>query len=352
LLVFVPFMAVGALLAFRLPRNPIGWIFLLVSLGVVLGTDAGAYALRAYRIDQHGLPLSRLAVAVATGWIAFVLLPLPILLFPDGQVGGRGWRWTLRLYLAVAAMFAVAIGEHDIHAFTDRMVKVDSSGELAGGSSHGVLAVVAGFGLGVMAVISLSWVGRLLIHFRRSAGDERQQLKWLIAGGATCIGGFVISILLTGVHSEPWHAIANGGPFAIAALPLAIGVGIFRYRLYELDRLISRTISYLLVTGLLVGVFAGIVLLTTRVLPFSSPVGVAASTLAAAALFNPLRHRIQRLVDRRFNRARYDAEAILTAFSGRLRHTVNLMTIEEELLQAVNVSLAPGHTSLWIKPPA
>jgi hypothetical protein len=174
LVVFVPFMAVGVLLAFRLPRNPIGWIFLVLSFGVVLGTDAGAYALRAYRIDQHGLPLSRLAVAVATGWIAFVLLPLPILLFPDGQVGGRGWRWTLRLYLAVAAMFAAAIGAHDIHAFTDRTV----------------------------------------------------------------------------------------------------------------------------------------------------------------------------------NRARYDKEAILTAFSGRLRRTVDLMTIEEELLEAVNVSLAPGHTSLWIKPPA
>jgi hypothetical protein len=136
------------------------------------------------------------------------------------------------------------------------------------------------------------------------------------------------------------------------ALPISIAVGILKYRLYDIDRLISRTISYALLTGLLVGVFAVLVLVTTRILPFSSPVGVAASTLAAAGLFNPLRTRLQRLVDRRFNRARYDTETILAGFSGRLRETVDLVSIEEEFLAAVNVSVAPSKAALWIRPPA
>jgi hypothetical protein len=144
--------------------------------------------------------------------------------------------------------------------------------------------------------------------------------------------------------------VSDAGLLGTVALPVGLGVGILRYRLYEIDRLISRTISYLIVTGLLVGIFAGAVLLATRILPFSSPVAVAASTLNAAGLFNPLRHRVQHVVDRRFNRARYNAEAILAGFSSRLRQTVDLMTIERELLGAVNLSLAPGHASLWIKP--
>ena len=129
-----PFTVVGALLAVRVPANPIGWIFLLVSLGLLLGQDASSYAVRAYRIDGHGLPLSRLAVAVATGWVSFALLPLPILLFPDGQVSGRGWQWRLRVYLAVAAMVVGAVGVHDLSASTDAQIHVDSSGELAAGA--------------------------------------------------------------------------------------------------------------------------------------------------------------------------------------------------------------------------
>jgi hypothetical protein len=348
LLVFVPFVGVGVVLALRLPRNPIGWIFLFLALGVLLSVDAGAYALRAYRIDHRGLPLSRLAVVLATGWISFVLLPIPILLFPDGRVAGRAWRWTLRLYLVVGAMFAVAIGAHDLHAFTDRTFKVDSSGELAGRSGH-VESIVAGLGLAVMAVVTLSWVARLLFRYRRSAGDERQQYKWLFAGAATCLIGFLVSIPLNSVHSEPWHALAQAAPFAIVALPLGIGVAILRYRLYDLDRLISRTISYAILTGLLAGIFIGLVVLATDVLPFSSPVAVAASTLAAAALFNPLRLRIQRVVDRRFNRSRYDAEAVVSAFGSRLRDSVDLETVRRELENAVARTVEPTHVSLWLR---
>jgi hypothetical protein len=133
------------------------------------------------------------------------------------------------------------------------------------------------------------------------------------------------------------------------AVPVACGFAILRHGLYEIDRLISRTISYAIVTGLLVGTFLGIVVLATRVLPFSSPVAVAASTLAAAGLFNPLRLRVQRLVDRRYNRARYDAEATVAAFTARARDAVDLDTIGAELVRAVEQAISPAHASVWIR---
>ena len=134
-----------------------------------------------------------------------------------------------------------------------------------------------------------------------------------------------------------------------ASLPVAIGVAILRFRLYEIDRLVSRTLSYALLTGLLVGVFGGVVLLTTRVLPFSSPVAVAVSTLAAAALFNPLRRRVQRLVDHRFNRARYDRDALVARFAASLRDAVDSDTVVTELAGAAASSVEPAHISVWVR---
>jgi hypothetical protein len=162
------------------------------------------------------------------------------------------------------------------------------------------------------------------------------------------VGGFLTNTLSSSSGIE--GVVGSAGTVALLGLPLSIGVGILRYRLYDIDRLVSRTLSYALLTGLLVGVFVGLVLLTTRVLPFSSPVGVAASTLAAAALFAPLRNRLQRLVDRRFNRARYDAEATVTAFGARLRDAVDPETVLSELAAAAGGSLQPAHVSVWVKP--
>ena len=171
-----------------------------------------------------------------------------------------------------------------------------------------------------------------------------------MSGGAICIIGVVAGTALSSSGSTVLVAVSHAGFVAITALPICIGVGILKYRLYEIDRLISRTLSYLIVTGLLVGVFVGIVVLATDVLPFSSPVAVAASTLAAAALFNPLRKRVQHQVDRRFNRARYDAEATVTAFRVRLREAVDLETVQRELLRAADRAVEPAHTSLWVRP--
>jgi putative effector of murein hydrolase LrgA (UPF0299 family) len=352
LLIFVPFAAVGVLIAFRQPRNPIGWIMLLLATSFMVGADASAYSVAAYRAGHHGLPLARLAVFLTAGWIGFVLLlPLPILLFPDGHLPSPRWRWTLRLYLVCAAVVVVGLGIGEHGAFTDRRITVDSSGALAHtSSSSGLVAALTAVLFVAYVLLSLSWVVRQVVAYRRSTGERREQLKWLMSGGATAIIGLVISAALHGSRSPVLSAMAGVATVGLAAIPLGIGVGILKYRLYAIDRLISRTLSYLIVTGLLAGVFIGIVALATQVLPFSSPVAVAASTLAAAALFNPLRLRVQRLVDRRFNRSRYDAEAIVTAFTMRLRDAVDLDTVRSELLLAVDRAVEPAHASVWLRP--
>ena len=331
----VPFGIVGYVVARRQMRNPIGWILLGLAFLFLLASDAGQYAVMAYQHGYH-LPLARVAVFLAGWWIwLVVLLPLPVALFPDGRLSRR-WRFVLWGYLAVCGGLVAITTWRDIAGISARQIRIDSTGELlsAGGSSgaSGVLYVL-------VLAYCLVWVLKQVVSYRRSTGEYRQQLKWLLSGGVIALTGFVLTLALNGVAF-----------LAIIALPIGMGVGILRYRLYEIDRLISRTLSYLIVTGLLVSMFLGLVVLTTRVLPFSSPVGVAASTLAAAALFNPLRKRIQRLVDRRFNRARYDTEATVTAFRLRLREAVDLETVQGELLQVVAGAVEPAHASLWISP--
>ncbi len=188
----------------------------------------------------------------------------------------------------------------------------------------------------------LTWLVVQVPRYRRSSGERRQQLKWLYSG-ATC---FVVGVLMP---SSPQVSLALGA-LAMGVFPVCIGVAVLRYRLYEIDRIISRVISYAVVTVALGGVFAGLVVLATNVLPFKTPVAVAASTLAAAALFNPLRKRVQKIVDRRFNRARYNAEAVLAAFTARLRGTVDLDTVQGDLVAAVHYAFEPAHLSVWLTP--
>jgi len=351
----VAFGAVGIPVAWREPRNAIGWILLALPILVAVSTDAGMYSILAYRIDGHGLPLSRIAVALAPSWVWLQIgLPLPILLFPDGRLPRGRWRWTFWLYVLLAAGQIVDVfGAGAFDVATNRHIHIDSIGQLASldSTSSGFPTYLQDALIGAYILIPLSWVVRLLISYHRSTGDYRQQLKWLMCGASICITG-VISGALSNNTGGIVDTIGSAAFLGIFALPVSLAIGILKYRLYEIDRLISRTISYLILTGLLVGIFAGIVVLATRVLPFSSPVAVAASTLAAAGLFNPLRRRVQRIVDRRFNRARYDAEATVAVFTARLRDAVDLETVQRGLLEGVDQALSPAHASLWIRPPA
>lgn len=234
----------------------------------------------------------------------------------------------------------------------ERRIHIDSSGGLTvldNVKTYPWFAVVQALFFVVLLMSWLSWLVLQVVRFRRSTGERHEQLKWLLGGAACCVVALPI-LLATGNASTTLTEALNVAAFlGLAALPISIGVGILKYRLYEIDRLISRTLSYAVVTGVVVGLYVGIVTLVTRVLGFSSPVAVAVSTLAAVALFNPLRVRVQRVVDRRFNRARFDADATVATFAARLRDAVDLETVRTELLEVVNRAVEPSHASVWIR---
>ena len=223
---------------------------------------------------------------------------------PDSQSG---------LFLVAYAGMVTIIVTQGVH--------LDVSGGLAGfdhpsGSTAWVSKVNALFP--ALLVFWPVFAARLVLSWRGASGDRRQQLKWLMAGSTVAVAGFVISNTVPALDPG---AIAVG---VGVVLPVCLGVAILKYRLYDIDRIISRTLAYAIVTGVLVGVYTGLVLLATHVLSFASPEAVAASTLAAAALFSPVRRRVQHAVDRRFNRARYDADQTVAAFAARLKDAVDL----------------------------
>jgi len=352
----VPCAAVGFVVARRQPRNPLGWFMLAVGAGLVLSNDAGLYAVADYRLRHGDLPLGWVAVLLQPLWApSFVAYPLVILLFPDGRLSSRRWHWVLWSYLVVGAYLPVGIYEITIRTVIGHRIQVLANGDLAAvdhPSGGGVLSALVGVALPLLVVFWLAFFGRQAASFRRSSGERRQQLKWLMTGAAVFVIALILTVVVSIIDSHPSafvRVLIAIGALAVVALPVGIGVGILKYRLYEIDRLISRTLAYAVVTGLLVGGYVGLVLLATRVLSFSSPVAVAASTLAAAALFNPLRRRVQRVVDRRFNRARYDAEVTVAAFSTRLKDAIDLETVRTDLLDVVNRSLEPAHVSVWVR---
>jgi hypothetical protein len=202
----------------------------------------------------------------------------------------------------------------------------------------------------LLLALSAGFIAGQVLTWRRSSGDRRQQLKWLASGAAVAIAGLILGAAFgtTGPTTTVLEWIDNLFWFGLAALPVSMGVAILRYRLYDIDRIISRTLAYAIVTGLLIELYAGLVLLATGVLGLHSTVAVAAATLAAAALFSPLRRRVQQVVDRRFNRARYDADQTVAAFAARLKDAVDLDSVRNDLAGVVNRALEPAHISVWI----
>ncbi len=351
------FGGVGFVILRSQPRNLVGWAFLAAGLSMAATSDASSYAVMRYRLHEQ-LPLGPPALFLGALDLApFALVPLAFLFFPDGKLPTRRWRLVLWAYLGVLAVDLVARASAVYRAVADHAVRVDGNGTLEGVSrlTPSLLRPVD-HGLGLFALlVGITWAARQIVVYRQLEAERREQLKWLLGGAVAALLLGVMVVLLSSLDRQPSFVVnllSYLGQVAVIVLPVSVGVAILRYRLFEIDRLISRTLSYALVTALLVCVFAGIVFLTTRVLPFSSPVGVAASTLAAAALFNPLRRRVQQVVDRRFNRARYNAETIIASFAARLREAVDLEIVHSELLHAVDGAVHPSHASLWIRPPA
>ncbi len=346
--------AVGVIIAWRKPGNPLGWAFLAAGVCLTLAEDASFYMVADYRLRHGGLPLGWVAVLTQPGWApSIALLGVALLLFPDGRPPSRRGRWVLWAYLGVAALWIgstvvaslVAIAGHDVRVDSGGNLLVLSGNVTGPGAWFGVVELVF---FPALAVCWLASVAGQVVSFRRSSGERRQQLKWLLTGAVAGAAGLALAAGVHGTSGLPGlvsHVAATAG---LLALPVSMGVAVFKYRLFDIDRIVSRTLGYAIVTGLLVGVYAGLVLLATHVLSFKTPVAVAASTLAAAALFTPVRRRVQRIVDRRFNHARYDADRTVAAFTARLQDAVDLDTVRADLLTAVHRALEPAHASVWL----
>ena len=347
------FGVVGLVVAWRKPRNPLGWILLGGAVFGALSEDASFYAVADYRLHHGGLPLGWVALLAQPGWApGIVLLGLTVLLFPDGRPPSPRWRWVLWAYLATGLLWIAGAVTITVGAIIGHTTGVDPSGNLLllTGTDRAATwwNVVSNV---FFALLVVCWLGSLagqLLSYRRSSGERRQQLKWLMSGATAVVASLALKGVLSGAHGVLGAAGNVAGAAGLLALPVCMGVAIFRYRLFDIDRLISRTLAYAIVTALLIGVYAGVVLLATRVLPFHTPVAVAGATLLAAALFNPLRRRVQRIVDRRFNRARYNADTTVAAFAARLQDAVDLDTVRADLASVVQRSLEPAHLSVWI----
>jgi len=359
LLVVLPAVTVGTILATRLPRNAVGWLLLIggLTIAIILGTSA---------LADYGLNVRPGSVpgAVWLEWlnqwswlpvIACGVVYLP-LVFPTGRLLSPRWRIVTG---AGTVGFVVATAESSFAPFTPGSVPSAPQNPLAVtvGGPVGDFTALLGTGSHVVVIgtVFLS-LASLVIRRRRASGVERLQLKWFAAVIAIAAPAIVIALLTSNTSSGIIGDVSNVS-WAIAfigfaLLPVAIGIAILRYRLYDIDRLISRGLSYGVLTAILASLFVGVILGLQAVLaPFtgSNTLAVAGSTLLVAALFQPLRRRVQRLVDRRFNRARYDAERILADFAGRLRDEVDLAALEAEITATVSRTVEPVSVALWVR---
>jgi hypothetical protein len=298
-----PFVLAGCVVAWRKRGNPLGWIILGIGVCLALSEDAGFYAVANYRLRHGSLPLGWVALLAQPTWApAIVLFGLAVFLFPDGRPPSRWMRWMVWVVLAAGLVWIAAAFAMTVAAIIGHHLQVDPGGNLVvlDNNAHSAAwwnAVTTAASL----VLAVCWVAALAgqaFSYRRSSGERRQQLKWLLTGSVVAFIGLVPTFLFPSSSAIAGYAATVG----FAVILLCIGLAVLKYRLFDIDRVLSRTLTYAIVTGLLIGVYAGIVLLATQVLSFHTPVAVAASTLIAAALFNPVRRRVQRLVNRWFNR--------------------------------------------------
>jgi hypothetical protein len=345
LLALVSAATVGAVLASRRPRHPVGWLLLALGLSVIALGISQAYASYGLLARPGTLPAARWAVVYAdASWILLAaLIGFILLLTPTGSLPSPRWRWWASV-VVVAAVVTAALRPEAMEAPFEA---VDNPLAVHGGP----LEIVATLG-DIVTLLAVVVAGAsLVVRFRRARGVERQQLRW-VALAAALAGVAVALILLSwatlGAEAQALWGWATGSYVAI--LPLATGAAILRYRLYDLDRIISRTLAYGLLTVVLGLGYAGVVLGLGQLLGQDSSLAVAGATLVVAAVFQPARQRIQQAVDRRFNRRRYDAARTIQRFSTRLRDEIDLDTLTGELLAVVGQTMQPTHVSLWLRP--
>jgi hypothetical protein len=366
LLVFVvPSALVGAVVASRQPRNPVGWFFVVSATCWAVNEATGRYAIYGLVIEPGSLPLAHLMAWPSTWmWlpgIALIIFFVP-LYFPNGHLLSPRWRPVLWLALLFSVGFGVVFGAF----FPGEM------DELSPGVAGDVPGIVNPLGIEalrsldrvtqieiilpvLLITIVLCSVASLVVRFRRSSGEERQQMKWLTYAAAAYFATLVLLMSLP-ADSAWYRAVDSLSTLVLAGLPVAVGIAILKYRLYEIDLIINRTLVYGSLTLMLALIYFGGVATTQAIFGVLTgqeeqpQLAVVVSTLVIAALFMPLRRRIQSFIDRRFYRRKYDARKTLEAFSTKLRDETDLEALSDDLVGVVRETMQPTHVSLWLRP--
>lgn len=347
-LVFIVFAVVGWIIVRRHARHAVGWLFMSAAALMILTVASSAYARLAYARGAN-LPLADEAAWISLWvWVPpTVALSLIFLLFPTGLPPTPRWRWVLWAAAIQQALFLAAVVETWPRRGPSFVMSSGDIGEISGSPALGALAN------GGMAFLMITCAVSLIYRFRRSRGVERLQLKW-VAYAAALMGALMVVTIVGAFGEEPMentlYVIALA--LAVTALPVAAGISITRYRLYEIDVILNRTLVYVVLTSLLAAVYFGsVVVLQSLVAPIAanSDLAVAAATLTVAAVFRPLRDRVQAFIDQRFYRRKYDAAETVAKFSARLRHQVDLDALSSELVGVVSKTMQPAHASLWLR---
>ena len=346
-------VTVGAIVASRRPENPVGWLLCLSGVAVSTSHFASQYAIYALLAQPDSLPAGE-----ALAWIAAWLLPIMIglqvfylLLFPTGRLPDGRWRWLAWLTVAFV-LVGVLSSAFASRAYLGSLGPIRNPLGVEGFSTvyETVLYTMSPL-LFVAAALSL------FVRLRRATGVERQQMKWFAYGTAAFAVGIILIVIPLAMGTPPWFEWTGQAIFtaAGAAVPISIGIAILRYRLYDIDRLINRTLVYGALTTSLALVYIGTVVglqYAFRILTGGGlQLAIVASTLVIAALFSPLRHRIQDFIDRRFYRSKYDAVKTLETFGARLRDETDLEALSEDLVSVVRETMQPAHASLWRREP-
>lgn len=342
---------IGWLIASRRPENRIGWMLLTIGFFYALTQFSSTYAAYGLVAEPGSLPLADVMswVTVLTWVLPFVLFILLLLFFPDGRLPSRRWRPVVWIASVALALMVVpdAIAYWPYRGPLLLLSDVSASTSDPAPATAGVLL---GVGLVLCLVVAVASAVAVTVRFRHSTGAEHQQIKWFASAAFVELAAIFITSSPSVVLPPPFDALAA---IVVAPLiPIAIGIAILRYRLYDIDRIISRTVSYGAMTGILAIVFVATVLVLQTFLAslFSgSTIAVAASTLVVAAIFQPLRRRVQSAVDRRFDRSHYDAELMAAAFGARLRDEIDLTNLNVDLRQVVAATVAPVTIGLWIR---
>ena len=346
----IGFPTAGAIIASRQPRSPLGWLFLTAPLFLMIGVGAGEQARVVLRAGES-------RSAEQWGWFSNVSMSsgmslggLMALLIPNGKLPSRGWRIVAAIEVVIVAMWVFTAAFRPGPLDGIELSQVTNPYGLEGWGPF--LSTVQSVLAPVFMVLLLLSLASIPLRLLRASDEERLQLKWVAYGAAVVVACVLVLFALQAIGPPPQVAITLIITVAVIAIPVAIGIAMLRYRLYDVDVVINRTLVYGLLSAVLAGIYVGLVFAFQGLLaPFTaeSDLAIAASTLAVAALFRPVRTRVQAFIDRRFYRRKVDAQQTLDEFTGDLRDEVDLPTLSGRLTAVVNDTMQPAHVSLWLR---